>query len=711
MSSHKRARHPHPLRTAARSRAPEQARTRGLLQIQSSAGNRAAVEFLARSVDQIQREKAPPATAAAPPAPAAPRKAQFGIPADTLAELRAFAKKHGVRLYVRQPNPHSAAHIEAGAAPKPMEVKAKTINFWDTHLHPKIGLEQRGLVGFFEAELPKDFHSGKYTKRQRRKIRQRRKMRLEEFGREGPSMKVLEGTAPDRGLAVRVKDGVVYQVEPDSVRRFEGGPHERRPRRIPQPAERLTALAGDIDVFDLTDMDGKPLSRARYAAMDTALVEAGLTEHGAHMRWKARGTAARIKRSMMVAHALASGGVDQLVRIAPDGLTRVEAAEFERIWPEGYKRAKKMERRKARKVAKQARKEAKQARKGAKQARKKALKKRKRKTKRRADKKKSTKKRRKAARARRKAGKVKTPSAPTVDTPAMKKPPKIDLGDIGSAKVKLPGGGRRLAKILSGAVVQAVLEMVITELIQGPYRRELALATRIQTTVARDLEDRSNAGFVARNDRLYLHFPWYLETRVVAEDWKDALYMFSGLNMQLYEEPNRAYALDGQTLQITASPKSPYRSGKRKVRDEKGSRYHTYQQVASVIVHDASAVTFVKQLAREEQAIRKRMVELEEQLRGMYLDGAVPARFAWQFRKVSKSIDVLHLRAAVAHLEALARMVAKEDDLFPLLVGSVVDDIVARQQRLKRSWGMMDSDSHELASATAGERTVSLALD
>jgi hypothetical protein len=716
MSSHKRAPQPQPRRSTVRSPAPIAARRSGLLQIQSSAGNRAAGEFVARSVDQIHREKAPSAKAASPPAAASPRRAQFGIAGDTLTELRAFARKHGVRIYVRQPNPHSAAHIDAGAAPKPMEVKAKSINIWDTHLHPKIGPGDRGLTGYFEPELPKDLQTGKYTNRQRIQIRRRYKARLAEFRREAASMKLLEGTAPDRGLAVRVKDGVVYQVEPDSVRRFEGGPHERRPRQIPQSAERLTPLAGDVDIFDFVDLDGKPLSRASYAAMDTAAVEAGLSEHGAHMRWKARGKARGVKRSMMATHALASGGVDQLIRIGPDGMTRVAAAEFKRVWPKGYKRAQRMDRRRARKEARQ--------------TRKKARRRRKHKTKRRAGKEVSTKQRRKAARARRKArrlaAKVKTPSTLAVDAPSARKPPKVNLGELGSAKVKLPGGGRRLAKALSGAVVQVVLEMVITELIQGPFRRKLAkldgkwiqgmfrsdvapaLASTIRGNVAKTLE--SDAAWVARSDRLWVHFPWYLETEVVAEDWKDVGYFFSGMKMEFYEAPHRAFVNDGQTLSINSSPKNPYGSQKRTVRDEKGTRYHTYPQVASVIVHDASAVSFVKALAREEKAIRKQMTGLREQLRGNYLDGAVPPHIARQFRKVSKSIDALWLRSAVAHLEALAKMMAKEDDVFPLSAGIVVDDIVARQKHLKRLWGLMDSDSRELASSTAGDRTVNLAL-
>lgn len=725
MPSHKRVPQSRPRGPTAHTPAPAPARTRGLLQIQSTAGNRAAGEYVARSIGRIQRNAAPPTSAAAPAAPAS--KAQFGVPGDQLAELRAFARKHGVRIYVRQPNPHSARHINAGAAAKPMEVKAKTINHWDTYLHPKIGPGQRGLVGYFEPQLPKDFKTGKYTNRQRIRIRRRFNARLAEWNREATSMKRLEATAPDRGLAVRVKDGVVYQVEPDSVRRFEGGPNERRPRRIPQPAERLTPLAGDIDVFDLTDTNGKPLSRARYAAMDTALVEAGLTEHGAHMRWRARGKAGKVKRAIMAAHALATGGADQLVRIGPGGMSQVDADEFKRIWPRGYKRAQRMERRAARKEARRARR---QARKETKQTRKKALKRRKRKTKRRAAKKVSTKQRRKAAKARKKArakaAKAGTPSTTTIDAPSTRKPPKIDLGDVG--KVKLPGGGRRLAKAMSGAVVQVVLEMVITELIQGPFRKKLAkldaasiqrmfrndvapaLAATIRGNVARTLEERGNAEWAASKDRLYVHFPWYLETEVVAEDWKDVGYFFSGLKMQFYEAPHRAYVNDGQTLMINSSPKSPYRSQKRRVRDVKGTRYHTYPQVASVLIHDASAVAFVKTLAREEKAIRAKVAKLQEELRGNYFEGAVPPRIARQFRLVSKHVNALWLRGAVVHLEALARMMEKEDDVFPLSAGLVVDHIVERQKYLKRLWGLMDSDSREMASATAGGPTVTLAL-
>jgi hypothetical protein len=741
MSSHERALHPQPLVRTVRSPAPAQAQPlkRGLLQIQSSAGNRAAGEFLARNVDQIHRQEAPLASAVAPPSasaaapPAATRapKAQFGFSADDLSGLQAFARKHGVVLIFRQPNPHAAAHLDAGAVAKPMEVKAKSIDVWDTRLHPKIGLEHRGLVGYFEAELPKDFHSGKYTKAQRRLIRRRRNMRLAEFHREAKAMKLLEATAPDQGLAVRVKDGIVYQVEPDSVRRFEGGPHERRPRQIPQPAERLTLMAGDNDAFDYLDADGKPLSRARYGAVDAAMVEAGFTEHGAHMRWRARGKAGLVKWGMVAKHALALGGIDQLVRIGPDGISKVDAAQFKKIWPKGYKRAQRIARKAAKARLRQHKRAQRRERRKARKQAKKAVKRRKRNKKQWADKKKATKQRRKEARQRKKAGKVKakTPSAPTGGATSMKKPPKVDLGDLGSAKGKLPGGGRRLAKIISRGVVLAVLDMVITELIQGPYRRELAaldaastqrlfnsgvvpaLETRIQTSVMKDLEDPSNAGVVARNQRLWLHFPWYLETEQVNESFLvDGLYMITAGGMELYERPHRAFVKGGQELTISASPKSPYLSGKRKARDEKGIRYYTYQQVASVIVHDALSVSFVKQLARDEQAIRKRTADLQEELRGMYLDGAVPPRFAKQFRKVSGLIDALSLRAAVAELEALARIMAKEDDLFPLSAGLVVDDIVARQQRLKRSWEWMDSDSQQIAAATAGERTVNLVL-
>ncbi|WP_318198424.1 hypothetical protein [Streptomyces sp. MCL20-2] len=179
----------------------------------------------------------------------------YGIPEKNFDKFRDLARERNVVVDVRPTNPSAPRWLDAGAMPKPQDIKAKTVNEVDVLLGADAGTI--GLVGYFQPVLPAE---GSVPHGVRDRVVSRFNQRSTEFRELAGKMAQYEAD----GRFV-VQDGVVYGVD-------DAG--DRRP------------ITGDHDVFDVSSPDGSRLSHpdhdaliAEMRAKDMAVV------HGAHMFW------------------------------------------------------------------------------------------------------------------------------------------------------------------------------------------------------------------------------------------------------------------------------------------------------------------------------------------------------------------------------------------------------------------------------------------
>lgn len=192
--------------------------------------------------------------------------AAFGYPVRKLTGFMRFAKQHKVRLWLRKANRSAPARLAEGAIPKPMDIKAKSINEFDRYLNSALKETDLGLVGYFDPVLPKrpPGMSGSDWGR----LKARRRERAREFRKLAGDMKRLATPKAKGDVAYKVENGVIKQVDTETGT--------------------TAALAGDVDLFQITKADGSPLSPKEYDKLMDLMVEQGLIEHGAHAWWKLR---------------------------------------------------------------------------------------------------------------------------------------------------------------------------------------------------------------------------------------------------------------------------------------------------------------------------------------------------------------------------------------------------------------------------------------
>ena len=177
---------------------------------------------------------------------------EAGYTQEQSRELTNIAKQYKIKITSRTTNIESMRWIRDGkAVPKPLDIKTKTINHFDTYLGASKADE--GLVGYFKprkpdySKIPKELHD---------LVRERYKTRLKEYGdhRAAVNKMITEGKAVE-------KNGKLYAVVGD--------------KHVP--------YAGDIDLVFLRNADGSELSPARYREVVEALKKNKLTgvQHGA----------------------------------------------------------------------------------------------------------------------------------------------------------------------------------------------------------------------------------------------------------------------------------------------------------------------------------------------------------------------------------------------------------------------------------------------
>ncbi|MDX3372959.1 hypothetical protein PV390_00955 [Streptomyces sp. ME02-6991-2A] len=179
----------------------------------------------------------------------------YGIPEKNFAKFRDVARDRSVVVDVRPTNPSAPGWLDAGAMPKPQDVKAKTVNEVDVLLGADAG--NVGLVGYFRPVLP---DQGSVPVDVWDRVVSRFNQRSMEFHELAGKMAQYEVDG-----RFTVHDGIVFGFDD------AGG---RRP------------ITGDHDLFDVSSPDGSRLSHPEHDALieemrakDMAVV------HGAHMFW------------------------------------------------------------------------------------------------------------------------------------------------------------------------------------------------------------------------------------------------------------------------------------------------------------------------------------------------------------------------------------------------------------------------------------------
>jgi hypothetical protein len=241
----------------------------------------------------------PQSSRAEAPAPAYD-PASAGIRPDSAAALNLLANQLDVVIKVRPVNLESVPHLDKGALSKMELVKAKTLNALDELIGGPVG--KRGLVGLYEPRKPS---LGPETPPEVvEKANARYEQRLEEWQKLEPYY--AEYAA--EGL-VSLDDGVLKVADP----RTAGGPDE--------PHGAMKAVAGDIDIFDITHGDGSRLSPMEQEVVVGMLQSMGIgVEHGAHMWWEAQSPQSydpKMDASIRSQHTEGATNAEQLVAFAP----------------------------------------------------------------------------------------------------------------------------------------------------------------------------------------------------------------------------------------------------------------------------------------------------------------------------------------------------------------------------------------------------------
>jgi hypothetical protein len=175
---------------------------------------------------------------------------QTGYTPEQARELQRVASEQNVIIGTRETNLDATRWVEAGdAIPKPMAVKAKTVNELDALIGGPPA-DRKGLVGFFEPtepKMPRDANPALWD---------RYDARLGEWNKLQDEMTMMQSAG------YRVQDGVVHKVLDDGS---------------------IKPFAGDIDAVAILDgRTGRPLSGARYDEVVGELRQSGaMLQHGA----------------------------------------------------------------------------------------------------------------------------------------------------------------------------------------------------------------------------------------------------------------------------------------------------------------------------------------------------------------------------------------------------------------------------------------------
>ncbi|MFY0513353.1 hypothetical protein ACOMD4_23625 [Streptomyces anulatus] len=179
----------------------------------------------------------------------------YGIPEKNFDKFRDVARDRNVVVDVRPTNPSAPRWLDAGAMPKPQDIKAKTVNEVDVLLGADAG--NVGLVGYFQPVLP---DQGSVPVDAWDRVVSRFNQRSTEFHELAGKMARYEADGK-----FTVHEGIVFGFD---------GEGERRP------------ITGDHDLFDVSSPDGSRISHPDHDALiDEMRAKDMAVVHGAHMFW------------------------------------------------------------------------------------------------------------------------------------------------------------------------------------------------------------------------------------------------------------------------------------------------------------------------------------------------------------------------------------------------------------------------------------------
>ncbi|MFH8689756.1 hypothetical protein ACH4EC_23160 [Streptomyces anulatus] len=179
----------------------------------------------------------------------------YGIPEKNFDKFRDVARDRNVVVDVRPTNPSAPKWLDAGAMPKPQDIKAKTVNEVDVMLGADAGTV--GLVGYFQPVLP---DQGSVPVDAWDRVVSRFNQRSTEFHELAGKMARYEADGK-----FTVHEGIVFGFD---------GEGERRP------------ITGDHDLFDVSSPDGSRIPHpAHDALIDEMRAKDMAVVHGAHMFW------------------------------------------------------------------------------------------------------------------------------------------------------------------------------------------------------------------------------------------------------------------------------------------------------------------------------------------------------------------------------------------------------------------------------------------
>ncbi|MGO4418218.1 hypothetical protein AB4Z54_05510, partial [Streptomyces sp. MCAF7] len=206
----------------------------------------------------------------------------WGMPRDNQLRFQAFADQRELVIDVRPTNVDSVKWLTLGALPKPVEIKAKTINALDVRLGARE--ENRGLVGFFEPRLPEGVSADD-------PVQARYQQRLKEYQSLRAQMDELS-----RAGRYRTVNGVVHAVTDDGTRR---------------------PLTGDHDIFRISRPDGSSVPVEQYEALIEEMKNSGMgVTHGALLEWDPQDAFGQEIYDTISAAHLSNGG-EPLLRFVP----------------------------------------------------------------------------------------------------------------------------------------------------------------------------------------------------------------------------------------------------------------------------------------------------------------------------------------------------------------------------------------------------------
>ncbi|MGL5258254.1 MAG: hypothetical protein ACRC76_14600 [Proteocatella sp.] len=205
-----------------------------------------------------------------------------GVTSKSQKIIQNTADEFGVQIHTRPTTPQADAWIKSGkAVPKEMDMKAKTLNKLDELLGgPK---NSEGLVGYYKPKLPPKEIMKSLSKETQKEIVDQYVKRRREFTKLAGDMKSLQAQGK-----YAVIDGKVMDMK-------NGGKF----------------ITGDVDLFDVTNFDGSPVS----ASVKKQVIKNLMSKSGSNvmhedvLSWTKDGTAFNPKaKASMISSASGKGG-------------------------------------------------------------------------------------------------------------------------------------------------------------------------------------------------------------------------------------------------------------------------------------------------------------------------------------------------------------------------------------------------------------------